>query len=680
MSYTTQIAYSKSCNIGATKFLPITVSVVALLASMSPALSQNFTVQNGQTQTTTQTLATDGSVGTIEEGGTLAPAAGHGIEMQGNNTSANIAGNLSLVNDNTHGIVVTGNNAQVTVDASGIISTTGDGSWGIWTVGGTEASITNNGKITTNGLGSIGILASIGGGTIINNGEIETHGQSSDAISVTDSNNSVLNSGTILTVSDTSNGISATSNNNAVNNSGSILTTGVGSSGIYVFGTGNVVTNSGTISADASATSIGIKAEGVDAVVINSGTITSQFSDAIRFESIGNNTLTLNAGNVISGGLVFGAGTDTLNVGNGLSLHYTFDKAPDILNTNGAPSLVQGNVVDVVDTTSLAHIDNSLDSLLAGTFNMLASHSTSTKSGSDEANALGYAQTPADKWPAAADWRSTDQNEVWANGFAGLQANSASGSATTANTIFGGGVIGIETMLDPELMAGAFVGFGAAQLNTPGNTQSVDTKGQYAGLYGQFGDNIDLSIAGGVLQHASSRQVLNNLVASGIETVTADFNGYFVAPEVTFKLLEAEIGGNPTRTSLRGRYTFQHIDGYTESGADSILAVGARNIHSLDTRLKVEADLVSNNQTQVIARTGIDGQFKWGANSVTANLLGSNLTFDPGGAPNSGSVFVGLTANHQINENTNLFFDTELSTGTAHGFNVTAQAGFKSSF
>lgn len=682
MPYFNQISCSKHGSTDTVRMLSGAVSIIALLASGAPALSQSFTILDGQVVTTPQALVTDDSVGTIDEGGVLTVNTdGAAVSVMGDSINVIVSGLIDTAATNVRGIaVLSGKLASIFVTKTGRIHTDGDGAWGIWVVGGSGARIHNEGEISTSGTGTSAILTSIYGVTIINDGVIATSGLGSHAISVTDEDTVVSNAGLIQTTNNFSDGVSITSNKISVYNSGTIVVSGVGSKGVYAFGSENTVTNSGTILADASVSSVGIEMEGPDGVVTNSGLVSSKLGDAIRFNSIGNNTLNLNSGNVIIGGLVFGGGTDTLNVANGLSLHYTFDKAPDILNTNGAPSLVQGNVVDVIDTTSFAHIDNSLDALLAGTFNMLAKPKTSNANANENPNALGYAQSPTDNWPEGADWQAENHSRVWANGFAGLQSNNASGSATQANTVFGGGVIGVESMLDPEITAGAFVGFGAAQLSTPGNTQTVDTKGQYAGLYGQIGDHIDLAVTGGVLQHASSRQILNNLAATGIETVTADFNGYFVAPEVTFNLLETDFGGKPTRTSLLGRYTFQHIDGYTENGADSILTVGARDIHALDTRLKVEADLVNDNETLVTARAGVDGQFKWGANSVTANLLGTNLTFDPGGAPISGSAFVGLTANKQLNENTNLYFDTELTSGTAHGFGITAQAGFKSSF
>lgn len=716
--------------------MPAAVSIFAGIAAVmltaNSSQTQSFTVTNGEVLGTGKSMLNAGDKGVVEQGGvifvptaasvgifsngagaivenhgtvTMSGFAAAGIAMFGTNGQVTNTGTVTTFLPSASSIVVEGVGSIVTnsgelvtkgsdahgvqaqtgagiqIINSGTIDTAGSSSYGVSSMG-ANAQITNakTGLIKTTNTSATAIFSTGDGSAAVNDGTINTSGNASLGMQIIGSGGVIAtNNGTIATSGDFAPGISASGTNSKVFVNGTVTTSGDSSYGVNAFGLGTTVTHTGTINTSGPFAS-GLLVEGLDSKVVNAGRIFSASGNAIEFSSVADNVLRLLPGTVLQGGLVLGAGTDTVDVANGLSLHYTFDKAPDILNTNGAPSLVQGDVVDVIDTTSLAHIDNSLDNLLAGTFNMLADRKVLAASVSVQENALGYVQAPADNWPEGADWQSTDQSAVWANGFAGLQANNASGSATSANTVFGGGVIGVQTLLDPELMAGAFVGFGAAQLNTPGTTQTVETKGQYIGLYGQFGDNIDLALAGGVLQHSSSRQILNNLVASGIETVTADFNGYFVAPEVTLHMPEAEIAGNAVRTSLRGRYTFQHIDGYTENGADSILAVSARDIHSLDTGLNVETDLVKTNQTQIVARVGIDGQFKWGANSVTANLLGTNLTFDPGGAPNSGAAFIGFTANQNLNDSANLFFDTELSTGTAHGFNVTAQAGFKSSF
>ncbi|MFT6659835.1 MAG: hypothetical protein ACJAZW_003016 [Maritalea sp.] len=716
--------------------MPAAVSIFAGIAAVmltaNSSQAQSFTVTNGEVLGTGKSMLNAGDKGVVEQGGVIfvptaasvgifSNGAGAIVENHGTVTMSGFAAagitafgannqvtNTGIVNtflSSSHSIFVVGDGSVITnsgtintksddaigilaqtgagiqIVNSGMIDTIGTASFGVHSTGANAAiSNTSTGTIKTTNAAASAIIATGDGSTVTNSGTISTMGTSAFGMHVVGSGGvAATNNGTITTTGDFAPGITVSGNNSQVAVNGRITTNGDSAYGVNAFGMGTSVTHKGTIKTTGPFAA-GILVDGLDSKVVNAGQVFSASGNAIEFSSVADNVLRLLPGTVLQGGLVLGAGTDTVDVANGLSLHYTFDKAPDILNTNGAPSLVQGDVVDVIDTTSLAHIDNSLDNLLAGTFNMLADRKVLAASVSMQENALGYVQAPADNWPEGADWQSTDQSAVWANGFAGLQANNASGSATSANTVFGGGVIGVETLLDPELMAGAFVGFGAAQLNTPGTTQTVDTKGQYIGLYGQFGDSIDLALAGGVLQHSSSRQILNNLVASGIETVTADFNGYFVAPEVTLHMPEAEIAGNAVRTSLRGRYTFQHINGYTENGADSILAVSARDIHSLDTRLNVETDLVKTNQTQIVARVGIDGQFKWGANSVTANLLGTNLTFDPGGASNSGAAFIGFTANQNLNDSANLFFDTELSTGTAHGFNVTAQAGFKSSF
>ena len=121
------------------------VSASALVLAIN-AGADSFTIVNGQTVTTTQTLDTTGNVGTVEEGGVIDVLTGNGIEGTANGVTVNNAGSVTG-GDNT-GIFVLGDS---TVANSG---TATGGQYGIRAAG-SDNTITNSEAAT----GAVGILA-----------------------------------------------------------------------------------------------------------------------------------------------------------------------------------------------------------------------------------------------------------------------------------------------------------------------------------------------------------------------------------------------------------------------------------------------------------------------------------------------------------------------------------------
>ncbi|NRA17477.1 MAG: autotransporter domain-containing protein [Oceanospirillaceae bacterium] len=182
---------------------------IILLLSV-PAYAADFTIVDGQTETTTQTLTANEN-GVIEAGGTLT-TAGAGISASGTNVTISNSGIIKSTGNK--GIESNGTNSVIS--NSGAITAAQDGIYSQ----GADAIITNSGTIAADfiGIASIGSSADViitNSGTITANEGIYSDG--ADAV--------ITNSGTITgnTV-----GIRADGDDVVINNSGKITVTGGG--------------------------------------------------------------------------------------------------------------------------------------------------------------------------------------------------------------------------------------------------------------------------------------------------------------------------------------------------------------------------------------------------------------------------------------------------------------------
>ena len=275
------------CNAGALIATPIsTYSTSNPPPSGSPSLTSNaydninVTVENGTTIQLSGSPIGLASGSTVTNNGVLNSSSftnGYGISF-GVNGRSNAGGN-SVTNTASGEIQTGGSNADGIIISSRLAGSSGN-------------SAINQGLITTSGAAANGIFI--------------RSGSSNNLVT-----NSISNAGTISTSGVSAYGISldSTSGVNGISNTGTITTSGANSHAIVSLNTRNVVdiTNSGTIQAS------GLGADAINingaAIVTNSGTITSASGLAVNFTGAlpaGKfNTLNVNAGSVINGGIAF---------------------------------------------------------------------------------------------------------------------------------------------------------------------------------------------------------------------------------------------------------------------------------------------------------------------------------------------------------------------------------------
>ena len=588
--------------------------------------------------TTTQQLGT-GDVGTVENGGVIDVTNGSGIAGTANGVTVNNAG--SVTSGDNAGIFVLG---ESTVTNSG----TATGYDGIF-ANGSNNTITNSGAVA----GVVGILALGSGNTITNSGTAPGTGG--------------VGIGTLL------------GNGNTITNSG----TATGYDGIFANGSNNTITNSGA----ATGGQYGISAEGTGNTITTSGNIIGGES-AVYFYGT-DNTLTLLAGSSVQGILDLGPkevpGHNTLVIGRRLSTALTYLGGEGvILDTSGMPFVSSGGVLAVIDPTLFSAEGDMLNDLTRSLADLVDVRLGSARSGYGAANMVAAAPTgivPTADVPDAVE----PQSVIWAAGIGNYRSKASNGIYDGFDSTHGGFAIGVDGVMSSGTRLGGFAGASFASLNTDAGTQEIDADSYYVGLYAGFTMSeafLNIALTGGYTSQSTSRDVLNNMVAGGVEQAKGDPNGIFISPSATIGT-DIATGGMILTPSLRARYAGLFMDSYNENGSTADLSVGSRSVNLFDLRGQV-AFAIAPMQTNgghfdATLRLGADTAYTNGED-VNATLLGQSLNFSVSDDDTTVRGFTGLDLAYETGGGASLTLTGEAGYDTSDALTLTGTAGLAWAF
>jgi uncharacterized protein with beta-barrel porin domain len=513
-------------------------------------------------------------------------------------------GDIATQGDNAAGIwsEVTTGNSTIT---AGDISTKGDVAFGIGSIVLTGDATITAGDISTQGLIAFGIHSTVGtGDATITAGDISTtgvraHGIVAAFVEGGTSTLSIFNDQTIAVTGEGSRGIQVYAEGNS--NTGSIVNTGkiysALSYGIETFGSGMTITNSGTIFGGGA---------------------------AVWFVGTGNR-LSLLSGSNVQGILdIAGSGGNTLTIAPRLNTALRFTGGDSvILDTNGMPYAAFGGILAVVDPTVYAAEDDmlgdltrSLADVVDGRLGFVTGH---------RANNVRVSTSNAEA--------SGSQWATWATGIGNYRSQTADVIYDGFDTTLGGFALGTDGVLSSGTMFGGFVGASRAHLNTNAGNEQIDTATAYAGLYAGYSlpnAFVNLGLTGGSAKAYTSRDVLNNMVAGGIEQAKGAPEGTFLTPQATIGTQIKNASGILT-PSLRIAYTHLAMDSYAETGSTANMTVAARTVSTLDLRgqvaFAIKPIVTSTGQFDATMRLGADATFS-NSDDISATVLGQPLTFN----------------------------------------------------
>lgn len=680
--------------------------------------------------------ATSASSGTVTQGITTAAQDGGNALT---NNSGNVGGSIATTADGG-GNATTNNSGAI----AGLLNTqTSNGGAG-----------TGAGTATSNNSGTVqfiitqtfdgGNAVTVNSGNVLNFNGIQTF--AIDGGNATTINSGFVNGG-ISTFTGLSGGTgdATTINTGLVNGNVVSAANDIGNALVVNSGTINGNVAAATFDGSAAAYNAGrifgevdvFAGNGGTATFTNAGLIDASISTGVainlaQFDPATPTTLNILPGSRIAGEIILNGDTsDPFSVGtkvNILSGHdissvLTFggsgcgcttggltDTGAVVNVTGGAPYVVSGNTVAILDPTSFANADRNVVDVTRTITSLVTSRLTNPAPiGGSGSAAIGFAPSGNVARDMANDafsgipalayasndrvllsnpsFTAADGTSIWAQGFGGQRIQQADAPTLRSVSNFYGGVLGLDKTVQPGLRLGGFIGGGAIRSTIDLNSGDTSSDILFGGLYGRYAMGrafLDFSLLGGYGSNDVKRTIANNLVPGGYEYAAGKYNGWFVSPEIAYGLKQS-LGYNLTLTpSARVRYLAAGFGGYQESGSSTNLTVASRTSHNFEERGELKLTHTTNatptEQLQLSGTAGLIALQRVGDSNVNTVLLGQSLAF---ATPGKGSIvgfYAGAGFDWRDATGVSVFGAAEFTAMSDQSQTITGRGGVKVSF
>ena len=383
-----------------------------------------------------------------------------------------------------------------------------------------------------------------------------------------------------------------------------------------------------------------------DVTVTNSGLIQGTDGTSIRFGD-GSDTLDLVTGGKFMGYVEFGNGVNTFDFskyrGN-MDFWYKGTLAsPDILNgSNLYVTPVPGHEIVIVDDAAIRFSSQPIVDLVNGITDLVDSQFDDS-SGLPDAVA-NYApmrlKTPAEAAVDKAVAAPIDSGRrIWAKAIGGGSSVSDTDHVTDG---FGALVAGTDVQMSAGTRVGVLGGYSHSVLDIVDGSQKITGDTGFLGVYGKSDLGsvmLDFQVLAGASANASSRNISTQ---TGMETATANFTGWFIAPQVGVTVPVMKIDNGEISVVGKLGYIGGGFSGYTETGSSLGLAVGSQTIGVLTSYAGLADDMVlgktGGGDIKGKAAIGVFTQTNMGGSAVPVSVLG----FDTGGSPAPTGTTYGL--------------------------------------
>lgn len=378
--------------------------------------------------------------------------------------------------------------------------------------------------------------------------------------------------------------------------------------------------------------------------------------------------------------------------------------------TGGAPYVINGNTVAILDPTSFAMQDRNVIDVTRTITSLVTSRLTNPApiSGSGS-SAMGFAPSGNVARDMANDafsgipalayagngrvllsnprFTAADGTSIWAQGFGGQRIQQADAPTLRSVNNFYGGVLGVDKTVQPGLRLGGFIGAGNVKSTIDLNSGDTNSDMVFGGIYGRYAMGhafLDFSLLGGGSSNDVKRTITNNLVPGGYEYAAGKYNGWFISPEIAYGLKQS-LGYNLTLTpSARVRYLAVGFGGYQESGSSTNLTVASRTSHNFEERGEFKLTHTTNathtEQLQLSGTAGLIALQRVGDSNVNTILLGQSLAFATPGKSSIVGFYAGAGFDWRNASGVSVFGATEFTAMSDSSQTITGRGGVKVAF
>lgn len=378
--------------------------------------------------------------------------------------------------------------------------------------------------------------------------------------------------------------------------------------------------------------------------------------------------------------------------------------------TGGAPYVINGDTVAVLDPTSFAAADRNVIDVTRTITSLVTSRLTNPAPiGGNGSMAIGFAPSgnvardmandafsgiPALSYASNdrvllsnPNFTAADGTSIWAQGFGGQRVQQADAPTLRSVSHFYGGVLGIDKTVQPGLRLGGFIGGGAIKSTIDLNSGNTSSDIRFGGLYGRYAIGrafLDFSLLGGYSSNDVKRTIANNLVPGGYEYAAGKYNGWFISPEVAYGF-QRSLGYNLTLTpSARVRYLAAGFGGYQEAGSSTSLTVASRTSHNFEERGEFKLTHTTNatptEQLQLSGTAGLIALQRVGDSNVNTILLGQSLAFATPGKASIVGFYAGAGFDWRNASGFSVFGAAEFTAMSDQSQTITGRGGVKVAF
>lgn len=260
----------------------------------------------------------------------------------------------------------------------------------------------------------------------------------------------------------------------------------------------------------------------------------------------------------------------------------------------------------------------------------------------------------------------------WMKGVGGKGGLNSNKGSTSAEYTLGGVLIGYDTRINQNLIAGAYAGWNTIEVETSRNDEGDIQTYLLGGYLGYYSDGLHLNA-----QAAYGRQSFktNRSIFGSGDLITADYRGNVFGARVEAGYDVAQIGEFTITPYVAGTYIHSQTDAFSESGLAGVTAgKSGMGAFTAETGVKLggKKQLGNGSSLGLYGKVGVSHDF--GKSRRDFSIAGSEFT-SHGSRGSKTNVLVGVTAEYQFNDRLSMYGGADLKLPTdggkvANSFNV----------